>query len=123
MSDALMIGHEVDAAPPSRAAVLELGRLEAGRSLRSVPFWLGLAATGLYFLNGADGPAWQSETYQLTGSVAFGPVCAGIFVAAVLAGSRDRAAEVALAEVARRLGCSGCSPRSRSWRSWRSPSR
>jgi len=98
MSEVVMIGNDVDAAPPSRAAVRELGRIEAGRALRSAPFWLGLAATGLYFLNGADGPAWQSETYQLTGSVAFGPVCAGIFVAAVLAGSRDRATEVGLAE-------------------------
>jgi len=91
---------EIGPGAPSTAATLELGRLEARRALRSVPFWVGLAATGLYFFQVTGGGNWQSETYQIAGSVAFGPACAGIFVAAVLAGSRDHAAELPLAEEA-----------------------
>lgn len=83
-----------------RPATVELGRLEARRALRAVPFWVGSAATGLYLLQVAGGPTWQSESYQMVGTVAFGPLYAGIFVSAVLAGSRDRAAELPLAEEA-----------------------
>ncbi|MHB1137345.1 MAG: hypothetical protein ACYC2O_00210 [Microthrixaceae bacterium] len=96
----LLIGAEVDAAPPSRGATLELGRIEARRALRSVPFWVGLAATLLYLGEGASDQGWQSGAYQIVGSAAFGPVCAGIFVSAVLAGSRDRAAVLPMAEEA-----------------------
>ena len=88
------------AVAPSTAATLELGRLEARRALRSVPFWVGLAATGLYFTQAGGGGEWQAQTYQLVGTVAFGPACAGIFVAAVMAASRDHVAELPLAEEA-----------------------
>ena len=88
------------AAAPSTAATIELGRLEARRALRSVPFWVGLAATGLYFTQATGGGEWQAQTYQLVGTVAFGPVCAGIFIAAVMAASRDHVAELPLAEEA-----------------------
>ena len=94
------VRSEIGPSAPSTAATLELGRLEARRALRSAPFWVGLAATGLYFVQVAGGASWQSETYQIAGSVAFGPACAGIFVAAVLAGSRDHASELPLAEEA-----------------------
>ncbi len=87
-------------AAPSTAATLELGRIEARRALRSLPFWAGLAATGLYLVRLTGGGEWQAESYQIAGAVAFGPACAGIFVAAVMSASRDQAAELPLAEEA-----------------------
>jgi hypothetical protein len=99
MSDT-QIDRDPGATHSVRPATVELGRLEARRALRAVPFWVGLAATGLYLLQVSGGPTWQSESYQMVGTVAFGPLCAGIFVAAVFSGSRDRAAELPLAEEA-----------------------
>ncbi len=99
MSD-LLIGADVDGARPSLAATVELGRIEARRALRSAPFWIGLATTCLYLRDGVSDQGWQSSAYQIVGSAAFGPVCAGIMVAAVLAGSRDRAAEIPLSQEA-----------------------
>lgn len=71
-----------------RDSIRALARLEARRALRGSAFWIGLAVSVwmAYMSRGLD---WQGAAYGefVLGS---GPLAAGIFVAGVIAGSRDR---------------------------------
>ena len=86
--------------PVRRDAIVALARTEARRALRGPAFWLGLAIT-IWFGIESTGLDWQGARYS-NFAVAFGPLAAGIFVAGVLAGGRDRRSDhlLALAEEA-----------------------
>lgn len=93
----------IGAAGPNtrRDAVVALARTEARRALRGPALWIGLLVTAWFGSNASGGAGWQAGNYQWF-SVAFGPLAAGIFVAGVLAGGRDRRSDdrPALAEEA-----------------------
>lgn len=83
-----------------RDAIRALARLEARRALRGPAFWIGLAVS-VWMAYTSRGLDWQGAVYSefMLGS---GPLAAGIFVAGVIAGSRDRrgGAHAVLAEEA-----------------------
>lgn len=74
-----------------RDAVVELAKVEAMRAVCGPAFWIALAVTAWTAWE-ARGLDWQGATY-FEFTLAFAVLAAGIFVAGVRAGGRDRRAD------------------------------
>jgi hypothetical protein len=76
---------------PSRAATIELARIETRRMLRQAPIWIGLAASILLAaVEAGNREEWSSQKYVALVPLSVFPLTFGVLVAGVQSGNRDR---------------------------------